>query len=200
MPRRGVAYTVRDSEGCLTSNVLSLTIHGEPRPQGRPRVVHQRRSPRSGKNNKPTTNKKSKSGAPPIKVYNPNTADQQSFKSAATTAIRAIYRGTLPLFGTKHPIHITISFYFKRPLSHFHSRICSAENLKEECRDAYPFSAGGDADNHLKFVLDALQEIVYENDRQVINITVQKNYSNTSDERTEILCIADGYEPIVVLY
>ena len=193
MPKK-VLYTVRDNETYLTDNVVSLTIHGEPKPEARPRVVHQRRSPRGNKGKV-----KSKNAPPPIRVYNPSTTDKQSFQYAAVQAVSGVFRGQLPLFGGNHPIDIPIPFYFKRPLWHFLGGVCAPLNLKEEHRNDFPFHIGGDADNHLKFVLDALEGVVYKNDRQVVNITIQKNYTNTDDTRTELFCIAGGYEPVIVL-
>ena len=91
---------------------------------------------------------------------------------------------------------MNIKFYFHRPLEHFSTRIRESSNLKDEFRRAEPIGCGGDVDNHVKFVLDSFEDVVYANDRQVMSLKVEKKYSNNEFQFTEIMCTSPGYDPI----
>ena len=55
---------------------------------------------------------------------------------------------------------------------------------------------GGDIDNHIKLVLDSLEAVLYHNDRQVVRLMVEKKYCDDCNERTEIFCSSENYDPL----
>ena len=196
MPRATPNYSIRENECYLGGNLLTLVIHGPPKPQERPRVVRRERSsPR--KKNKKNNHTATPPQQPSVHVYNPSTTAQDLFKTAVRRALEPVVDGpgcSFPIFG-RHPIEMSIMLYFKRPLTHYHSSTRDPDRLRDEYRSHKPFVVG-DIDNHLKFVLDALQGIVYHNDWQVVEVTMSKKYCNDGDARTEILCSAGGYDPM----
>jgi Holliday junction resolvase RusA-like endonuclease len=75
------------------------------------------------------------------------------------------------------PIKCTLHFYSKRPKNHYKSGKKS-EELKE---NAPKYNTNNkDLDNMVKFVLDALNYTLYEDDRQIIEIHCIKSYSLTN--------------------
>lgn len=69
-------------------------------------------------------------------------------------------------------VEVEIQFYMKRPVCHFKGRD-RTKSLKSVVSSGWS-SCGGDIDNLCKFVLDALQGVVYKNDRQVVRLVVSK--------------------------
>ena len=130
-------------------------------------------------------------------VYSPSTKAQVQFRSLAIEAISPLCDNKLPIYASR-AVEISIKFYFKRPIDHFHPKLQVRDNLKQEFFTARPFNIGGDIDNHIKFVLDAMNNVLYNDDRQVMKIEVKKKYSDTEDERTEIICSAGGFDPIFI--
>ena len=51
---------------------------------------------------------------------------------------------------------------------------------------------GGDLDNRLKVILDALEGIVYENDKQVVKITAEK-VLNAGMDKAKIEVVRSGF-------
>lgn len=86
--------------------------------------------------------------------------------------------GNLPETKMTKPIRCEIHFYCKRPKSHYKSGKKSTE-LKDS---APKYNTNNkDLDNMVKFVLDALNTHLYEDDCQIIEIRSTKSYSETSE-------------------
>ena len=90
------------------------------------------------------------------------------------TAMYAPVNVTGPIFGSDVPLQVNIEIFIRRPV--------------RPPRTPYPRRT--DVDNHAKFVLDVLQGVVYENDRDVVTLNVEKRYSDTHVE---------GYTTVEVL-
>ena len=73
----------------------------------------------------------------------------------------------------KNPIKCQLHFYCKRPKTHFKSGKKSSE-LKPNAPKLN--TNNKDLDNMVKFVLDALNNNLYEDDCQIIEIQCSKNY------------------------
>jgi Holliday junction resolvase RusA-like endonuclease len=81
------------------------------------------------------------------------------FRQAATTALGALKKSKgCPVAG---PIAVVVHFYCKRP---------------KNPSNPYPI---GDIDNHLKSILDALNEWAWHDDMQIVKIEATKRYSDS---------------------
>jgi Holliday junction resolvase RusA-like endonuclease len=99
-------------------------------------------------------------------TYNPSKAKQIEFADMCE----------LPEEPITGALKVSITFYFKRPMSH--------DQL------LYPptYPKRGDLDNLIKFVLDALNKKLYVDDSQIVSITANKCYCDDNKEsRTDIL-------------
>jgi len=138
---------------------IACVMHGKPESQGRPRKCRN------------------------IWV-NPNARHQKEVKRTLKDACP----GMLFVGGTSVPVEV--GFYFPHPKHHFKKGFVS------RCREALAHfgfvqrtpAAGPDIDNLAKFVLDAMNGIVHEDDRQVVESLASKHKDNhgTMDGRTII--------------
>ena len=76
------------------------------------------------------------------------------------------------------PIRATIIAYYKVPKSYTKKRVQTIKNGQE-----YP-QKKPDADNIAKIILDSLNKIAYEDDSQIVELTVLKRYTE-ENERVE---------------
>lgn len=89
----------------------------------------------------------------------------------------------LPLFDINQQLAMTIIFRMKRPQYHFISSKAGPGRLKLNCNNTnsnniiYP-STTSDIDNLAKFVLDSLNSILYEDDKQIISLHAIKLYDD----------------------
>ena len=182
-------YTARMGESHITHEYLYMCIHGKPKPleRGRIRGTSPRQSTRiSGEEPSPSLKR----------IFNPNKKVQEAFEGAAMEALRPIYdTREFPVF-LDLPVELKITFHFKRPLTHFLRKIRHPDYLLTDYRHLKPQKSGGDLDNHIKFVLDCMEGILYHNDRQVIKLIVEKEYCDGEDDKTEITCKSEGYDPV----
>lgn len=81
--------------------------------------------------------------------------------------------------GSDVNLDIQVTFYFNRPAYHFKGDP-SNKIVKPEYESVLYARGKQDVDNLLKFVLDAMQGVVYRNDNQVVKVTGSKRYT-TSD-------------------
>ena len=79
------------------------------------------------------------------------------------------------MFGAGVPVCVSIDFYRARPLSDFVARRRGAGNLKPQAL-ATNCTAGdtADIDNLAKLILDSLNQVVYQDDRQVVQLSARK--------------------------
>lgn len=93
--------------------------------------------------------------------YNPSKVDEQDFAEVATGLCRLKNEGSVPKFPSHALLVVQITFYFpcKKPL-------CASL-----CKEA-------DIDNLCKFVLDALNEVLYTDDRQIVELTASKCFAS----------------------
>jgi len=100
--------------------------------------------------------------------YDPSAGDKQDFLAKAMAS-----RPEEPLLG---PIALVVNCYFTRPKSHYrtgkYSRIF---------KDTAPkwHTSRPDADNILKFIGDALNDIFWHDDRQIVVAEIRKMYGPT---------------------
>jgi Holliday junction resolvase RusA-like endonuclease len=81
------------------------------------------------------------------------------------------------------PINCSIHFHLKRPANHFRSG--KYKHILKNNAPQFPTSTP-DIDNLIKFYLDAMNSIAYEDDRQIVSISAGKLYAEKGKERTVI--------------
>ena len=157
---------------------VSFRIHGQPLPMERPRFNshnHTTYSPSSPKIMKfrevvkeiiPSSYKRLVNVIP-----KPNTEGD----TPGDTAV--LYE---PIFPHPEAVEVKLIFHMKRPDSHFvgNNRYDFVNNINERAG----LMSGPDLDNLCKFVIDALEGVIYDNDKQVLKITSRKMYDTSSDE------------------
>ena len=79
------------------------------------------------------------------------------------------------------PLRMHIEFYFPRPKNHYRSGKYS-ELLKPSAPHIHTNMP--DIDNLSKFILDAMNEVFYEDDRQVVELNSHKEYLNDKQNTT----------------
>jgi len=114
-----------------------------------------------------------------FRTYNPSVKYQKSFQDAlekliATSGIAAI---NYPIFEETEYLVMTIIFRMKRPKNHFVNNRPGPDRLKEKSPSQLS-SIRSDVDNLTKFVLDSLNEVMYEDDRQITSIHATKILDN----------------------
>jgi Holliday junction resolvase RusA-like endonuclease len=121
-------------------------------------------------------------------VYNPSAKAQESFRATVQALIRnqtAAYdsaESVTPLFGSNATLAMQIIFRSKRPKIDFVRGRPGAGCLRNSTNDSKNPAAPTqiwpptrmDVDNLAKFVLDSLNGLLYEDDRQVVSLHVTK--------------------------
>jgi Holliday junction resolvase RusA-like endonuclease len=144
------AVEVLATDGSL--HQIRFEISGDPRPLERPRFA--RMLHRIGRSY-------------PL-MYNPSRRIIRNFKAAAREVL-LIQPGETTAFSNQDYLEVDCWFVFSRPPSHFNND----GSLRE---DAPRFPLVSDVDNMGKLVLDALEGILYPNDKRIIDLRLIKSY------------------------
>lgn len=113
------------------------------------------------------------------RTYNPSVKYQKSFQDSFKQLV-SNYRGEsvdYPLFDANEFLVMTIIFRMKRPKSHFVNNRPGPGRLKEKSPSQLS-SIRSDVDNLTKFVLDSMNEVIYEDDRQITSVHATKLLDN----------------------
>jgi Holliday junction resolvase RusA-like endonuclease len=112
-------------------------------------------------------------------TYNPSVKYQESFQDALKKLIFEFHSESIetPLFAATDYLEMTIIFRMKRPKSHFVNNKPGPGRLKKKA-PSHLSSIRADVDNLSKFVLDSLNGLMYEDDRQIISIHATKLLDN----------------------
>lgn len=105
------------------------------------------------------------------KTYSPNTAQEHW---TIVHVQQDLPKGFELLTG---PLWLDVDFYFHRPKAHFGTGR-NAGKLKPSA-PWYPHKVVKDLDNLVKNTADALNNIVYVDDRQIVRLTASKAYVNS---------------------
>lgn len=85
---------------------------------------------------------------------------------------KAIAEGRAESFGASEPVRAFLGFFYQVPKSYSTKR-------RKACQDgSEAFTKHPDLDNLAKAILDALNGIAYEDDRQVVDLHCVKGYSD----------------------
>ena len=126
-----------------------LTVFGRPLPKERARAV---------------------SNSTGVWVYSPSTTKERAFAQQ----VKAIMGGLLQQQATYFQasfLQVGLLFCFRRPLTHFQGQDRVSGRLID---DIAPYPTHSDVDNCVKFVLDALNGVLYQDDRRVVRLVVEK--------------------------
>jgi Holliday junction resolvase RusA-like endonuclease len=141
-----------DQEGCDSKRILKLRfkICGNPRPLQRHRTSK-------------------------FRTYNPSMKYQKSFQDAFEKLILDLRHEGIdtPLFSESEYLAMSIVFRMKRPKNHFVNSKPGPGRLKEKSPSQLS-SIRSDVDNLTKFVLDSLNGVLYDDDRQITSIHATK--------------------------
>lgn len=103
----------------------------------------------------------------------------KDYEGRVLQEFRSSYQGFYPAFGKDVPVWICISIYQEIPKSW-----SKKKRARAEAGEIFPLGRNGDIDNVAKSILDALNGFAYEDDCQVVRLTVSKEYG--SDARAEV--------------
>ena len=139
------------------ASTVHFKIYGNPRPLQRHRTTRWR-------------------------TYNPSAEYQEHFQDAFKKLVRNFYGKSIddPLFGATEYLSTTIVFRMKRPKSHFVNNKPGPGRLKAKSPPLLA-SIRSDVDNLTKFVLDSLNGVLYEDDRQIVSLRATKLLDNEDD-------------------
>jgi len=171
---------------------FAAVIQGNPIPQARMRVnFHQR------------------------VVFDPQRREKEAMGAACLDAVNyaiASITDTIPdgpIFPQATSLFVMLIFHVKRPQSHFNSHggstraIRSFGNLRGTARMANLASIPGDVDNYIKFAFDAMNGIVFPDDRQVSATVGCKVFDDSSDcsgkTTIYIQAVPDAYDELELL-
>ena len=110
-------------------------------------------------------------------VYDPNASDEGRALWDLTLQAREL--GLVePLEG---PLHVSFSFTFARPKSHYGSGRNS-----NKLKDSAPLHAdkiNKDFDNMAKFYADAMNKVIYDDDKQIVASSITKQYKSYARQK-----------------
>ena len=112
--------------------------------------------------------------------YDPQSREKETVKYQLLQIIAKEYKSVL--FPLQGPIDCELSFYFKLPDSYMKTKqnLVKWKLLKHIIKP--------DNDNLAKFYLDCMSKIIYEDDRQICNLSIKKEYAE--ENRTEIVLMS----------
>lgn len=145
---------VVDLTGANPRLVQCLVVPGNPVAMPRPRVQWRRKF-----------------------FYNPASNKVAAFKALVKSAIPATQNGVV--FPSGVPLTVSLTFHMKRPNTDFVGGNRFAGSLKRGAPAARPISP--DIDNLTKFILDGLNGVLFEDDRQVLQLTALKLLDNEGE-------------------
>ena len=116
-------------------------------------------------------------------MYNPSAAAQEMFRDSILTMLPQKYHPTIiddgvddapcTFFSKTDFLEMSIVFRLKRPKTHFVNSKPGEGRIKDSAPKRFHASKT-DVDNLAKFVLDSLNGILYEDDRQVVSLKAVK--------------------------
>jgi len=122
------------------------------------------------------------------KCFDPSGAAK---KKLAAAIARVTPKGKGALFPSC-PVELKIWFLMEQPVKNFVGRDPSRGMLKEKGLEVAP-CVKPDIDNLLKFLMDAMNGIVYSDDCQVVKVTMYKMRNKSVDAKT-VVCVSEFVE------
>jgi Holliday junction resolvase RusA-like endonuclease len=121
-------------------------------------------------------------------LFNSAKPQIDAMRRAAQAALPDIQNA--PLFPTGTAVDVIIYFFLKRPKSDFVGNRRMPGNLRPQAIASQIVPIGPDIDNLAKLVLDSLNGVVYDDDKQVVNLELHKLRDNEMmcNGRTHVIC------------
>ena len=110
------------------------------------------------------------------KMYNPSAKKQKDFRSLVRKNLQ-MDEQNVPFFKEGTYLSISLVFKMQRPKNHFSRSDPETKKLKKNAPTLYHV-ARKDLDNMIKFVLDSLNGLLYEDDSHIATINACKIYTN----------------------
>ena len=142
--------------------MIHFKIEGKPVPQGRPRAVRM--------------------GAG-VRMYDP--PKSKAYKQMVFAKVRS-YMKINGIQTITEPLAVHLNFYFTPPKSYSKKRIQAIE-AKEELLTKKP-----DLDNLAKSILDACNNLLFEDDSQIVGLTIGKHYGHEDYVDVKVQIIETG--------
>lgn len=122
------------------------------------------------------------------RIYNPSEKLQESFREAVRELLFSKLKLQPPIFEADEILVMTIIFRLKRPKKHFIGGKPGPDRMRESA-PPQTSQTRTDVDNLVKFVFDSMNEILYQDDRQIMSLQVAKVLDNEGmcEGSTEIL-------------
>ena len=95
----------------------------------------------------------------------------KDYEGRVLAAFRSSYSGFYPAFGKDTPVWVCIHIIQAIPKSW-----SKKKRVRAEAGEIFPLGRNGDIDNIAKSILDALNGFAYEDDCQVVRLTISKEY------------------------
>lgn len=150
---------------------LSFTVVGDPPVQERAKMAHK--------------------GPYVAHMYDPSKGEKRAFATKAREAMAAMGVPTVVTTGRYYfkdytEVALEAVFFLPRPLNHY-----TGKGERKRVRDdAVDYPQRKDVDNLLKFVMDALQGILYSNDNCLTKVTIIKRFPCAGEAVGMALCFS----------
>jgi Holliday junction resolvase RusA-like endonuclease len=155
-------YESAYKDATTTSQQVQFRVDGDPKAQQRPRMCHR------------------KQGKPYL--CNPDMRLKVAFRKKVVSNLHSNGRDEtkFPIFERGTPVHLRVEYYFRRPMAHFKPNSNSSDRLSSDRLlmrgKLNDWPKRTDLDNLDKFLLDALEGILFQNDCQVVPLHSSKAY------------------------
>ena len=126
--------------------------------------------------------------------YNPKRAKMLATRDTVSNLVSSLPGGDGPVFVRSKYLYVDLVFHFPRPRSHLRRNsnrlVVLRDGLLQSLKSLIP-STKVDLDNLAKFILDAMTGPVYEDDSQIVKLSITKLFDNESncEGRTEVKVI-----------
>ncbi len=125
--------------------------------------------------------------------YNPATKPLKTFRKAVAEAVPQTTLGLM--YPQGELVVVTVICYLRRPNKDFRNEDRGWGRLKSSLPFARPTVP--DIDNLAKFVLDGMNKLVYQDDRQVVKLVTYKLMDNTGDCEGRTVILVSKFNPAI---
>jgi Holliday junction resolvase RusA-like endonuclease len=124
-----------------------------------------------------------------IRLVQTHAREMETFRAAVRLQLRSF---SLPVFEDNVPVSLGMTVFIRRPNYHFvgTKRNNEIKSSLVDCR-----VTGGDIDNFIKFVLDALNKTVYADDKQVCRVYCEKQWERDPESNGSTFFHVSKYVP-----
>ena len=126
--------------------------------------------------------------------YNPTKKELNKYKAVLLERRTELFWKPDVVYPKGVPVMVRLDCQMRRPKIHFKSGgVRSFDRLKNWAKQMIGCTTSPDIDNIAKLVMDAMNGVIYFDDRQVVQLEVTKTYSNSGDCSGHIHVQVDPY-------